>query len=383
MRVGLISGEYPPMQGGVGAYSRILAHELVTQGIESIHILSGPEAEETSSSVQLSRITGKWGPNSLRRARSWARENHLDVINLQFETAAYGMSPWVHFLPEALGNIPLVTTFHDLLFPYLFPKAGPLRPWIVRRLARTSTGVIATNHEDLTRLSDLPNARLIPIGSNIPSTPLDFEADTYRAKVGADKQTSLIGYFGFMNHSKGVDTLLEAIATICQNDENVRLLMIGGRTGSDPANAAYADQIDALINRLGLAEFIHWTGFVHDLEVSSYIAACDLVVLPFRDGASYRRGSLMAAISLGAPTITTQPAVEIPAFRHGENMLLIPPNDAESLVNALRRALNDQQLRRQLQIGIQKIADLFAWDTIAREYISFFDSLLTSGSRSS
>ena len=45
-------------------------------------------------------------------------------MNIQYQTAAYGMSPFIHFLPDALRPIPVVTTFHDLRFPYLFPKAG-------------------------------------------------------------------------------------------------------------------------------------------------------------------------------------------------------------------------------------------------------------------
>jgi hypothetical protein len=65
-------------------------------------------------------------------------------------------------------------TFHDLRVPYLFPKAGPLRRWIVYHLARSAEGVIATNDEDFHRLLTEARPRrlaLIPIGSNIPCAP--------------------------------------------------------------------------------------------------------------------------------------------------------------------------------------------------------------------
>ncbi len=128
------------------------------------------------------------------------------MVNIQYQTAAYGMSPFIHFLPDALRPIPVVTTFHDLRYPYLFPKAGKLRDWIVWRLARASAGVIATNHEDAAHLRDL-NMALIPIGSNIRATT---QRPADRQQVGATADDFLIANFGLINRSKGIDTLIES-----------------------------------------------------------------------------------------------------------------------------------------------------------------------------
>src|SRR5690606_9338702 len=124
-----------------------------------------------------------------------------------------------------------VTTFHDLRFPYLFPKAGKLRDWIVMHLAKSSDGVIATNHEDLQALSNLRSA-MIPIGSNILSSKT-IQPKSWREKINVTEDEFLLAHFGFINHSKGIDTLLQAIAAL--NNPRIKLLMIGGRTGaSDP-----------------------------------------------------------------------------------------------------------------------------------------------------
>lgn len=372
MRIGMITGEYPPMQGGIGAYTRILAGEMAAQG-HDLFVLTAAGADNHDPRVQVSASITRWNAASLFAARRWARDHRLDVVNLQYQTAAYGMSPLIHFLPDALRPIPVVTTFHDLRFPYLFPKAGLLRDWIVMRLARASAGVIATNHEDALRLADL-RMTLIPIGSNIAATdgaPRNPAAG--RQLAGADADDFLIVYFGLVNRSKGLETLLHAVDALWRSGVRLRLGLIGSVPGSsDPTNAAYAREIDALIDRLDLAPLIHHTGYLDDASVSAYLAAADVIALPFADGASYRRGSLMAALQAGAAIVTTEPRVEIPAFVNGETMRLVPPGDPDALANTLRDLHQSPADRARLRLGAAALARQFDWTPIAAATLDFY-----------
>lgn len=365
------------MQGGVGAYTQILARTFSDRG-HQVFIFGPMEAVESRSEIHLTSDARRWQPRTMQAIRAWAQQNHLDIINLQFETAAFRMSPWIHFLPAFVGTVPVVTTFHDLLVPYLFPKAGKLREWILMKLARTSQGVITTNHEDMERIKNLENTALIPIGSNIlTELPTDYDRHQWRKRFEVDSGDFLITHFGFLNRSKGVETLLKALAEMYLNHMPVKLLMIGGRVGSsDPSNESYAREIDGLINRLGIVPIVSWTGFVTEQDVTGYLKAADAVVLPYRDGASYRRGSLMAAIQHGCVIVTTQPQVNVPTFQHGENMLIFPVDDTVSLINNLKQLIDQKPLRRTLQQHALETADCFRWDTIAHDYEKFFEHIL-------
>jgi glycosyltransferase involved in cell wall biosynthesis len=371
MRIGIVTGEYPPMQGGVGAYTHILARELVEQG-NSVHVFSSHGAKSDNSIPVENKVQG-WGLGSLKAIRRWAAEQRFDVVNLQFQTAAFGMSPWIHFLPDALGSIPLVTTFHDLRFPYLFPKAGGLREWIVMRLAQESDGVIVTNHEDHKRLQHLSKVALIPIGSNIlKPIAADFDKQAYREHIGIKSGEFLLTYFGLFNQSKGLEVLLEAVSELSKKDVPVRLMMIGSTGTSDPTNASYADTINDLIDKLGLQAIVQHTGYLNEETVGNYLSASDAVVLPFLDGASYRRGSLIAAIQYQTAIIATIPKVPIPAFKDGENMLLVKPGDAPALGQAIQRLIDSQDLQERLQDGAGKLGALFDWSQIARDTVQHF-----------
>jgi glycosyltransferase involved in cell wall biosynthesis len=374
MRIGMITGEYPPMQGGVGAYTALLAREFAATG-HGVHVLTTPPAVSGSrDGVTVDARMRGWGVGALSAVRTWVRDVQPDLMVMQFQTAAYRMSPFVHFLPDALRGVPFVTVFHDLRHPYLFPKAGRLRDAIVMRLARASSGVVVTNHEDAARIAHLPRTCLIPIGSNILAHVDD--ASAWRAHAGADQDTALIGYFGLINQSKGVDTLLGALRRLLDSGVRARLLLIGAVAGhSDPSNITYARQMEARIADLHLSDHIARTGYVGEQDAAGYLAACDVIALPFADGASYRRGSLMAAIRLGCPIVTTHPVVPVPTFVHGETMYLVPPGAEGALAEGLRAVLDDARLRDRLRRGAAGLAGEFEWSAIARSMLAFFDQV--------
>ena len=84
--------------------------------------------------------------------------------------------------------------------------------------------------------------------------------------------------------------------------------MVGGAVGdSDPTSQAYLGQVWTLIRQLGLEDRVHWTGFAAPDQVSAHLLAADIAVLPYREGANLRHGSLHAALAHGLPVVTTSP----------------------------------------------------------------------------
>lgn len=374
MKIAMISGEYPPMPGGVGDFTRILSQHLRAHGHE-VALLS--RAGASSESLPLYTVGG-WGPKSLHQIRALLRRVKPDVVNLQFQTAAFNMSPFIHFLPK-LVSAPVVTTFHDLRFPYLFPKAGPLRNWIVKHLAYSSAGVITTNHEDELRLPALPKRSLIPIGSNIKCRVLNAqERAACRERLGATDETFLLGHFGFVKAIKGLDYLIDALARVRRAGNDLRLVFIGGRSNTVDGGEddEYLRELDKRINELGLAPALHWTGYLPEADVAACLNSIDLMVLPFADGASYRRGSLIAAVNQGCAILTTEPAVDVEDFAHARNLWLAPPRSAASIESALARLMSNREQLTALRAGASELSQHFDWDMIARRTIAFYQSCL-------
>jgi glycosyltransferase involved in cell wall biosynthesis len=395
MKVCLISGEFRPMQGGVGDFTYEVGQALHDLGAAVTVLTStaaGPPRNEDGLRVE-PRLE-RWGWNSWQIIMHTAEELEADVLNIQYQAAAYGMHPAINFLPlrlRARKQRPrVVVTFHDLKVPYLFPKAGRIRWWVVLALACWSDAVIVTNAEDLTALAPYPLSPapyVIPIGSNIePAPPAGYDRDVWRGRWGVGLEDILLSYFGFLNESKGGETLMRALDGVVKKGYRARLLMVGGKWGSsDPTNFAYAQRVEALLDELGLSERVMWTGYTPPEEVSANLLASDICVLPYRDGASFRRGSFMAALVHGLPTVTTSvdllaadsksAAPRLPSLRDGENVLVVPPDDVAALAEAIARLADTPELRQRLGQGAKELSKAFGWDSIAEKTLEVYHAI--------
>jgi len=418
MKVCLISGEFRPMQGGVGDFTYEVGRALRDLGAAVTVLTStaaGPARNE--GGLRVEPRLARWGWHSWWTILRMAEEMKADVLNIQYQAAAYGMHPAINLLPLRLRvwkqRPRVVVTFHDLKVPYLFPKAGRVRWWVVLALARWSDAVIVTNEEDLETLLQSPPSPapyLIPIGSNIePSPPADYDRDAWRARWGVGPEDILLSYFGFLNESKGGEILVRALGEVVKpalsrsperSEGSVegmaegqgcraRLLMVGGKWGSsDPTNLAYARRVETLIDELGLSEWVMWTGYTPQEEVSANLLASDICVLPYRDGASFRRGSFMAALVHGLPIVTTHCArlpksdrlksvasPHLPGLRDGENVLLVPPGDAVALAEAIARLADSPELRQRLGQGAKETSKAFGWDSIAEKTFEIYHAI--------
>ena len=416
MRVCFITGEYPPMTGGVGDYTRIMAHTLAQMGLQTaVLTISRVRAfwDQAPAAVSVYPIIRHWGFTSWPAIGRALRRLDPDILHLQYQTAAYAMHPAVNLLPwwlrRSFPELITVTTFHDLREPHPFPASGKLgvAKWLNRFLLRQSHAAILTNAEDAHRVQqwgiDLtgPHAsgvvRLIPIGANVlPQATTDYQRQRWRQRFSPCTDGFLISYFGLINQSKGFDTLLRALRRLIDGGLPVLLVVVGGEAGeSDPTNQVYRQQVLQLAQELGVARYLRWTGFLPDDHASACLKASDVCVLPYRDGASYRRGGLMAALVHGLPIVSTQkrenpepPLPEqlsagggVPELVSGRNCLLVPPDDPVALAGAVQQVLSQPELARRLGEGALELSQAFSWQSIAEKHVALYGELLRRGAR--
>jgi glycosyltransferase involved in cell wall biosynthesis len=388
MRIALLTAEYPPDPGGVGDYTRELGQALLARGL-SVEVLTGPHPAAPPLPPYTVLDLARWDWSCWSAVGTALERLRPDVLHIQYQTGAYAMHPAVNLLPWWLrrraASPRLAVTAHDLLEPYLWPKAGPARRWVTRRLLADVHAAVVTNADDiaLARSRLGVRAALIPIGSNIAvAPPPGYSPQAWRARLGVGPDQTLLAYFGMISRSKGLETLLEALERL---PPSVSLLLVGGPSPA-PHDQEYAAAIQRRIVARGLEARVCVTGHCPAPDVSGHLLAADAAVLPFADGASFRRGSLLAALAHGAPVVTTHPPgrtadppsglqTDVPELRDGANVLLVQPGDPTGLAAAVGRLLAEPPLRARLRAAGAELARLFSWENIAARHQQLYAAL--------
>ncbi len=138
---------------------------------------------------------------------------------------------------------------------------------------------------------------------------------------------------------KGYTVLIDALAGLRETDWR---LTIVGATDHDPR---HANEVREAIMRSGLRSRICLTGAISDRELQRHYARTDIFVMP-----SLFEGYgmvLTEAIAHGLPIVCTTGGA-IPETVPDEAAIKVPPDDAPALADALRRMVEDVNLRKRL-----------------------------------
>jgi glycosyltransferase involved in cell wall biosynthesis len=132
------------------------------------------------------------------------------------------------------------------------------------------------------------------------------------------------------------------------------------------------DELEAQHARLGLGDRFRFVG--ERTDVPRLLAGADFFVLPSRqEGLPV---AIMEATCAGVPLIVTA-VNELPLlFTDGVNALIVPPEDAEALADAVATMAGDAALRQRLARGSLSRGDLFDVTRTVREVEAVYDDVL-------
>jgi len=127
---------------------------------------------------------------------------------------------------------------------------------------------------------------------------------------------------------------------------------------------------------LKIGERVVFAGRVSDEELPKYFQNADVFCSASVDRSEAYGIVLMEAAASGIPAV----ASDIPGVRSvvadGETGLLIPPNDAGALAEALRDMLNDPELLAKMGQAARKFALTRTWADAGKKYLEIYRDLL-------
>jgi glycosyltransferase involved in cell wall biosynthesis len=325
-------------------------------GLGVVDFGNGPTGS-TTPDVAFHHRTGD--ASSLKRATQIL--NSYDAVSIQHEFGIFGGADGQEVV-ELISKlaVPTAVTFHTVLD---HPTANQRA--IIRSLAKYADRMVVmseTASERLIRRYDVAAHRIdvIPHGADAL-----FAGPSL---VTGDRP--LVLTWGLIGPGKGLETSVEAFATLLDLNPRPRYLIAGATHPNVLAHAgeAYRDTLVSLVHRHGLDGMVEFDDRYLDREnLARMVRSADLVVLPYASVEQVTSGVLVEAIAAGKPVVATRfpHAVELLAGGAG---ITVPHDDPDALGKALRRVLTDRRMTSQMGRDAQLLADGWYWPTIGRRF---------------
>jgi glycogen(starch) synthase len=245
MRI-LIHTRFAPSVGGIESVAALLAHEWINAG-EAVTIVTDVPAPAAGGERFPFPVVHQPG------ATTWIRLLRHHDIFIHFNISLRAL--W----PLLFVRRPFVAVHHGF---YIVDRSGrrdwreKLKLWLARRATRN----IAVSH-----------AIAAKIGPPIIVIPNPYDASIFRNDGDGFRSRELI-FVGRLVSDKGVDTLLEAVAVLCDQKLRPRLTIVG--------DGQERSALEKMAEELKIATQVMFTGSKSQSEVADLLRRHQVLVVP-------------------------------------------------------------------------------------------------------
>jgi teichuronic acid biosynthesis glycosyltransferase TuaC len=319
---------------------------------------------------------GLWGffayPFLKRQLIALHREQPFDLIHAHYASPcgviALQAQRWMH--------VPIVLGIHGSDVTYT-AKQKPIGAAVIRWAFQRADAIIANSAWTARQIvrygGEAPKVQIVRYGGNPAQAQVaraggnvDRESREYKSQEqhGTIKLLSI----GNLYRSKGQAYVLRALRRLLDMGYALEYVIVG--------DGPERNRLEALVRELGLENHVRFEGYKSHAEVWPYFAACDIFVLP-----SWVEGFgvvYIEALGLGKPVIGCEGAGGPEDLKTlGDCIEIVKPQDVESLLQAMRRLLDDPERRKQMgEIGRKIVAEYFSWERNAADTLQIYQRVL-------
>lgn len=255
---------------------------------------------------------------------------------------------------------PLILSFHGADLHKAAATTGPARH-LWRALVRGADEIVFCSLQlraDFERaFGPMPNLRVIDNG---------VDPDSLVSKAGGPPSTEsppkYILSIAAFEEKKGLDVLLRAFEQVAERDENVHLVIAGGVT-----SAEVFERIESQRQQMHHGDRVRLLRVLMHVEAMRLMRHARVFVLASRQEPFGI--VVLEAGALARPVVATSACGVTRRLNAGTDLLVVPPDDAAALVDAIERVMADDALAARLGTSLrQRVSSEFTWARIVHQY---------------
>lgn len=260
--------------------------------------------------------------------------------------------------------------------PFVFSEHAPWTGWLDRPgiarqalpAARAAAAILAVSSSVEQTIRDYagsdPRVEVVPVG---------VDGDLFQPPANGHRNTDQILFVGFVNYTKGVDVLLDAIALLVGRGVAARLVLVGDAFYRD--TRLQQERLRQHAAALDLGEHVVFAGRKTPGDVATMMGESAVVVLPSR--AESFGAVLVEALACGTPVVATRCGgpEDIVTDEVGK---LVPVGDAGALADALADVLSHPDAYDAERLRSYVLAR-FSWSGIVDRWLGIYRRILDRG----
>lgn len=269
-----------------------------------------------------------------------------------------------------LARVPVIVSSHRDLGGFDGKWITRMNFWTDRHLATSVTANSLAVREALAQRSNAPaeTIRLLYNGIDLKKIETANRGLAKRQELGLPPNALAIGVIANIRVAKGHQYLLEAFNRIAPHVPQACLLICGFAGDHDLMKTL--QRLAAAGGAAGRVWFMNSRN-----DIPEMLHALDVVVSPsLSEGFS---NAILEAMAAGKPVIATRVGGSPEQIIDGVTGLLVPPQDAGAIAQALLTLLRSPGLRREMGTAAQRhVQENFSVAIMARNHTRLYDDLL-------
>ncbi len=372
MNVCIITFEYPPITGGVGAATQRIVRNLVKEDF-NIHVIA-PHSKLGQNEFEKTYEEGVTVHRTFQSLRNYSGDSLElqqigDYVIQLHNSVNFDLIHGIYLVPSGfIGSlvaselsISFIASIRGSDIEKL--RFGPslLEPtrWVLER-ANIVTSVSDELLKKANQIADIRDGRVIPNAidltvfdprelSEISKKDCNFNINVVRQVLKKKQQGNLIlGTTGMIRYVKGIYTLLASFKKFRIHCPDAVLLIVG-----DFSDSREKEQILNCIVSYELSEHVIITGKIPHRYILAWMKCMDIFVFPSLNEGS--PNALLEAMACGLPIIASQVGGISDIITSGQNGLLVPKGCEDALVENIHRCVIDKHFRALLGESAKKI----------------------------
>ena len=362
---------YPPRECGIATYSQDLIVALNNQFTDSFSLKvcaleSGHSYNNYPDEVKYVLNTN----DSLRYvelAHAINIDKRIKLVMVQHEFGLFQHGEGIDFL-KFLYRLtkPIILVFHTVL-----PKPDAsfkLKVWHIS--AACESVIVMTQNAAQILMTDygVPQEKVMVIPHGTHLVP-HLNKDSLKEKYGLVGR-KVLSTFGLLSSGKSIETTLDALPSIIQQNPETTFLVIG-KTHSGVVKSegeTYRHMLEAKVEELNLQNHVKFINrYVTLKDLLEYLQLTDIYLFTSKDPNQAVSGTFSYAMSCGCPIIST-PIPHAKEVLKDDTGIIIDFQNSKQLAEGVNRLLGDDALRMAVSSSsLQRIVPT-VWENSANAH---------------